>query len=59
MVEAGARAGSRAGMVSLPSGVFSIGAEDSFAYPEDGEGPVREMETSAYWIDARAVSNSE
>jgi formylglycine-generating enzyme len=46
-------------MVPLPSGVFSMGAEDSFAYPDDGEGPVRDVETSAYWIDARAVSNSE
>ena len=46
-------------MVPLPSGVFSIGAEDPFAYPEDGEGPVRDVETSAYWIDARAVSNCE
>lgn len=58
-MEAGARAGSREGMVPLPSGTFSIGSEDPWAYPEDGESAVREVETTAYWIDARAVSNSE
>lgn len=36
-----------------------MGAEDAFAYPEDGEAPVRQVETSAYWIDAHTVSNAE
>ncbi len=58
-VAAGARAGSSEGMVAILAGVFSMGSQDAVAYPDDGEGPVRNVETSAYWIDARAVSNTE
>jgi formylglycine-generating enzyme required for sulfatase activity len=46
-------------MVLLPGGSFRMGSEDAFAYPADGEGPVREVETSAYLIDACAVSNAD
>jgi formylglycine-generating enzyme len=51
--------GSAAGMVLLDEGAFLLGSEDRFAYPADGEGPVREVELSAFWIDACAVSNAE
>ena len=44
-------------MVLLPGGVFAIGSQDRFAYPEDGEAP-REVEVSPFRIDARAVSNA-
>lgn len=43
-------------MVSLPGGVFVIGSDDRFAYPQDGEAP-REVEVTAFMIDSRAVSN--
>ena len=46
-------------MVRVPAGAFRMGSEDQFAYPDDGEGPVREVETSAYRIDACAVSNAD
>ena len=46
-------------MVSLAGGAFLLGSEDGFAYPADGEGPVREVELSPFWIDAHAVSNRE
>jgi formylglycine-generating enzyme required for sulfatase activity len=46
-------------MVLVPAGAFRMGSEDGFAYPDDGEGPVREVETSAFWIDACAVSNAD
>jgi formylglycine-generating enzyme len=46
------------GMVLIPGGTFWMGSVDGFAYPDDGEGPLREVETSAYWIDAHAVSNA-
>jgi formylglycine-generating enzyme required for sulfatase activity len=46
-------------MVLVPEGAFRMGSEDGFAYPDDGEGPVREVETSAFWIDAFAVSNAD
>jgi sulfatase modifying factor 1 len=46
-------------MVQLPGGAFRMGSEDSFAYPEDGEGPTREVELSPFWIDACAVTNAQ
>ena len=46
-------------MVILPAGTFHMGSEDRFAYPDDGEGPVREFETSSFRIDACAVSNAD
>jgi formylglycine-generating enzyme len=36
-----------------------MGSEDSFAYPGDGEGPVRRMRVDAFWIDACTVSNGD
>jgi formylglycine-generating enzyme len=47
------------GMVPLEGGTFLMGSDDRFAYPADGEGPVREVELSAFWIDACAVSNAD
>ncbi|MGZ6213605.1 MAG: formylglycine-generating enzyme family protein [Candidatus Limnocylindria bacterium] len=44
-------------MVSLPGGVFVIGSNDRFAYPEDGEDP-REIEIGPFRIDPCAVSNA-
>ena len=46
-------------MVLVPAGSFRMGSEDAFAYPDDGEGPVREVELSAFWIDTRVVTNAE
>ncbi|MDE2745542.1 MAG: formylglycine-generating enzyme family protein [Chloroflexota bacterium] len=46
-------------MATIPSGTFVMGAVDDLAYPGDGEGPLREIELSAYEIDACAVSNSD
>jgi formylglycine-generating enzyme required for sulfatase activity len=45
-------------MVLVPSGSFLMGTEDPVACPEDGEGPVVEVTTSAFRIDACAVSNA-
>ena len=46
------------GMVLLGGGPFAMGAEDAWAYPDDGEGPVREVRVGGFWIDACAVSNA-
>ena len=46
-------------LVRLEGGVFTMGSEDRLAYPEDGEGPVREVEVSAFSIGAAAVSNAD
>lgn len=45
-------------MVRLPGGTFWMGSEDALAYPDDGEGPLRQVETSELWIDAEAVTNA-
>jgi len=44
-------------MVLLPGGTFLMGTDDDCGYPDDGEGPVREVELDSFWIGATAVSN--
>jgi sulfatase modifying factor 1 len=51
--------GDTEGMVLVHSGSFWMGSDDAFAYPDDGEGPPREVELDGFWIDACAVTNSE
>jgi sulfatase modifying factor 1 len=46
-------------MVAIEPGWFLMGNTSALSYPTDGEGPVREVSTSGYWIDTCAVSNSE
>ena len=45
------------GMVRLDAAAFVMGSDDAWAYPADGEGPRRDVELSAFWIDCCAVSN--
>src|SRR5438045_9038413 len=45
------------GMVALDGGVFRMGSDDRFAYPDDGETP-RELAVSPFAIDSCAVSNA-
>ncbi|WP_020672161.1 SUMF1/EgtB/PvdO family nonheme iron enzyme [Amycolatopsis nigrescens] len=46
-------------MVTIPAGEFLMGSEDAFAYPGDGEGPVRAVTLPSFRMSARAVSNAE
>jgi formylglycine-generating enzyme len=46
-------------MVNLDGGSFLMGSEDRFAYPGDGEGPVRRVTVSPFSIDAGAVTNEQ
>jgi formylglycine-generating enzyme required for sulfatase activity len=46
-------------MVRLEGGSFLMGSEDRYAYPGDGEGPVRKVTTSPFALDACAVSNEQ
>lgn len=46
-------------MVELPGATFLMGSEDADARPEDGEGPVREVDVDAFCIDATTVTNGE
>jgi formylglycine-generating enzyme len=45
-------------MILMPGGAFTMGSDDRFAYPDDGETP-REVNVSPFMIDARAVSNAD
>ncbi len=47
------------GMVEIPSGEFAMGCESAWAYPGDGEGPVRRVVLDAFAIGAHAVSNAD
>jgi formylglycine-generating enzyme required for sulfatase activity len=46
------------GAVPLDGGDFLMGAQDHWAYPGDGEGPVRTVHVEPFRIDAEAVSNA-
>ena len=37
-------------MVLIGRGAFMIGSDDRWAYPADGEGPVREISLDSFWI---------
>lgn len=44
------------GMALIPGGGFRMGSEAPEVFPADGEGPIREVTLSAFWIDRCAVS---
>lgn len=47
------------GLVMLDGGSFRMGSQDPDANHGDGEGPVREVSLSPFWIGAQAVTNAE
>ncbi|MCL4507939.1 MAG: formylglycine-generating enzyme family protein [Chloroflexi bacterium] len=46
-------------MVAVPGGDFLMGTDDREGFPEDGEGPVRQVVIKPFLIDARAVTNAQ
>jgi formylglycine-generating enzyme len=44
------------GMISL-AGSFLMGTEDADGFPQDREGPIREIDLPPFWIDPVAVTN--
>ena len=38
-------------MVQIEKGSFLMGSVDRWAYPADGEGPVREISLDSFWMD--------
>lgn len=46
-------------MIGLRGGTFLMGSEDPLAYPEDGEGPVREVGVKDFAIAATTVTVAE
>ena len=47
------------GMVFLDSGEFLMGSDDDEGFKSDGEGPVRKVKVSEFYIDIHAVTNIE
>lgn len=46
-------------MVRLDGGPFLMGNESPQSFPDDGEGPVREVSLAPFWIDTKVVTNTE
>jgi formylglycine-generating enzyme required for sulfatase activity len=49
----------RQGMIFLEGGSFLMGTDDNEGFPKDGEGPVREITVSPFYIDPCTVTNRE
>lgn len=46
-------------LVTIPAGSFRMGGDDPDAFVQDGEGPVREVQLSAYRISIATVTNAQ
>ena len=46
-------------MVRLDGGHFTMGTDSDVGFPEDGEGPAREVTVDPFYIDKYAVMNAE
>ncbi|WP_263419829.1 formylglycine-generating enzyme family protein [Terriglobus albidus] len=44
-------------MIAMQGGTFLMGTDYADAFPEDGEGPVREVTLDPFWIDRYPVTN--
>jgi sulfatase modifying factor 1 len=53
-----ANSGSTEGMIRLEGGSFLMGSEEAEAWPEDGEGPVREVQLAPFYLDRTVVTNA-
>lgn len=47
------------GMVLVHGGRYLMGGDDPDAFPDDGEGPVREVSVPPFHIDPKAVTNAQ
>jgi len=47
------------GMIKLPGGTFLMGTNSNEGFPDDGEGPVREVKVEPFWIDETTVTNRD
>ncbi len=53
------RNGSTSGMIRLDGGRFQMGTADKDGYAADGEGPVREVELTPFYVDTTPVTNEQ
>jgi formylglycine-generating enzyme required for sulfatase activity len=54
-----ATGGDTEGMVRVPAGTFTMGTDSDVGFPQDGEGPEREVHTDAFYIDRTEVTAGE
>jgi formylglycine-generating enzyme required for sulfatase activity len=47
------------GMVRLEGGEFTMGTDSDVGFPQDGEGPAREVTVDPFYIDKFAVTNAQ
>jgi len=47
------------GMVRIGGGRFLMGSDSDVGFPEDGEGPVRQVTVDPFYVDRHAVTNAE
>lgn len=47
------------GMVHIDCGSFIMGTDSDIGFPQDGEGPAREVAIDPFYIDKHAVTNAE
>jgi sulfatase modifying factor 1 len=50
---------SKEGVVPIPGGKFLMGTESDDSFPGDGEGPIREVEVSPFYMDECTVTNKQ
>jgi sulfatase modifying factor 1 len=46
-------------MVEIPGGTFRMGTDSDVGFPQDGEGPARDVTVDAFYLDRHAVTNAE
>jgi formylglycine-generating enzyme required for sulfatase activity len=56
-IDSTAKADPTEGLIALPGGTFLMGTNDREGFPEDGEGPVREITLKPFYISPFAVTN--
>jgi sulfatase modifying factor 1 len=49
----------KTGMIHIPGGSFLMGTDDREGFPEDGEGPVRTVDISSFYLDECSVTNEQ
>jgi len=47
-----------ASLVTIPTGIYRMGDETDWAYPDDGEAPVHPVELPSFRIDRHAVTEA-
>jgi sulfatase modifying factor 1 len=51
--------GTTDGMVKLHGGTFLMGTDYAEGFPDDGEGPIREVFVDGFWMDRYSVTNKQ